>query len=106
MKLNVETKDATTVVTVHSARLDASLAPTFKTEMSAIIQAGARQIVLDLSEVKMVDSSGLGTMVSLLKSMNGQGSISVRGATPSVLGLFKLTRMDRVFNVIDSGASA
>jgi anti-sigma B factor antagonist len=105
MQLNVSQAGNNTVVAVISPRLDASVAPQFKTEMTDIVNGGAKNLVLDMSSVKMIDSSGLGTLVSILKLLGGQGSIVIRGATPSVLGLFKLTRMDRVFT-IEAAAAA
>jgi len=106
MQLNVTQVDSTTVVAVHSSRLDASFAPQFKTEMLEIVSGGATELVLDLSEVKLIDSSGLGAMVSVLKALNGKGGILIRKASPAVLGLFKLTRMDRVFNIEPAAAPA
>ena len=105
MQLDISQSGNDTIVRILSPRLDASVAPLFKTEMTAMVNAGARHIVLDMSGVRMVDSSGLGTLVSILKLLNGQGTIVIRAATPSVLGLFKLTRMDRVFT-IEAAATA
>lgn len=105
MQLHITQAGADTIVAVHASRLDASIAPQFKTDMMEIINGGARRIVLDMSAVKLIDSSGLGTLVSLLKSLNGQGSIVIRGPSPTVLGLFKLTRMDRVFTIESTPAT-
>ena len=99
MLLNISQSGDETIVAVHVARLDASVAPKFKTEMTAIVNAGAKHIVLDMAGVKMLDSSGLGTLVSILKMLNGQGKIVIRNASSSVLSLFKITRMDRVFTI-------
>ena len=99
MQLVISQSGNDTIVDVLSSRLDASVAPQFKSEMTAMINAGAKHIVLDMAAVRMIDSSGLGTLVAILKLLNGQGTIVIRAATPSVLGLFKLTRMDRVFTI-------
>lgn len=106
MQLHTTQSGADTIVTVQASRLDASFAPQFKTDMMEIVNGGARRIVLDMSAVKLIDSSGLGTLVSILKALNGQGSIVIRGASPTVLGLFKLTRMDRVFTIETAAATA
>lgn len=106
MQLHTTQAGADTIVAVQASRLDASFAPQFKTDMMEIVNGGARRIVLDMSAVKLIDSSGLGTLVSILKALNGQGSIVIRGASPTVLGLFKLTRMDRVFTIETAAATA
>jgi anti-sigma B factor antagonist len=106
MQLDITQSGTDTIVAVHAPRLDASFAPQFKTDMMEIVNGGARRIVLDMRAVKLIDSSGLGTLVSILKALNGQGSIVIRGASPTVLGLFKLTRMDRVFTIEPAVATA
>ena len=106
MQLSITQTGADAIVAVQTPRLDASIAPQFRTEMLELVQKGAKNIVLDLSAVKLLDSSGLGTLVSILKALGGQGGISIRGASPSVLALFKLTRMDRVFTIEPGVASA
>lgn len=106
MQLNISNSGADTIVAVNSPRLDASFAPIFKAEMMEVVKGGAKRLIIDLSTVKLIDSSGLGTLVSILKSLNGQGTIVIRGATPSVVGLFKLTRMDRVFTMESAAATA
>lgn len=85
------------VVKVEDKRIDASKAPAFKDEMTRCIEAGQNQIVLDLSQVDFIDSSGLGALVSCLKRLGPRGSLAVAGATGAVSRLFTLTRMDRVF---------
>ena len=106
MQLVISQSGNDTIVGVLSPRLDASVAAQFKSEMTAMINAGAKHIVLDMAAVRMIDSSGLGTLVAILKLLNGQGTIVIRAATPSVLGLFKLTRMDRVFTIEAAAATS
>ncbi|MBM6582144.1 STAS domain-containing protein [Microvirga sp. BT689] len=85
------------VIRVEEKRIDASKAPAFKEKMTQCIEAGQNQIVLDLSHVEFIDSSGLGALVSCLKRLGPRGSLAVAGATGAVSRLFTLTRMDRVF---------
>lgn len=85
------------IVQVEEKRIDASKAPAFKNEMTRCIDTGQSQIVLDLSRVDFIDSSGLGALVSCLKRLGPRGSLAVAGATGAVTRLFTLTRMDRVF---------
>ena len=93
------------VVAPTVRRLDASVAPAFKQEVVQGL-AGGRRLVVDLSGVEFLDSSGLGALVSILKAMGAQGSLAVCGAHGSVLNLFKLTRMDKVFALHADRAAA
>lgn len=100
MLLQTTQADADTIVTVQSIRLDALIAPQFGEDMRQIVNGGAQRIVLDIGAVQIIDSSGLAILVSILKALNGQnGSMVIRNASPTVLNLFKLTRMDRVFTI-------
>jgi anti-sigma B factor antagonist len=95
--LSTDLRDNILVVRVDEKRIDASKAPAFKDEMTRCIESGQHQIVLDLSQVDFIDSSGLGALVSCLKRLGPRGSLAVAGATGAVSRLFSLTRMDRVF---------
>jgi anti-sigma B factor antagonist len=99
MQLNISQSGSDAIVGILTPCLDASVARQFKTEMSAVINNGAKHIVLDMAALGMVDSNGLGTLVSILKLLNGQGTIVIRAATPAVLRVFKLTHMDHVFTI-------
>jgi anti-sigma B factor antagonist len=87
------------VVKPLEKRMDAFVAPDFRGQMGAFISEGQQLIVLDLSEVDFVDSSGLGAIVASLKMLGGKGDLVIAGASDKVMSLFKLTRMDRVFQI-------
>ena len=70
--------------------------------MEQIIADGNTQVILDISELTFMDSSSLGATVAVLKIMGNQGKMVISGASGVVLDLFKLTRMDRVFTLVDT----
>lgn len=94
------------VVAPTVRRLDASVAPDFKQQVVRLVEAGDRRLLLDLTGVDFLDSSGLGALVSILKALGGQGTMAVFGAKGAVLSLFKLTRMDKVFAIHPDRAEA
>jgi anti-sigma B factor antagonist len=94
------------VVTPLDKRLDASSAVDFKGKMVDWINRGHRRIVLDLSLVDFVDSSGLGTIVSCLKTLGEGGDLVISGIKDAVLSLFQLTRMNRVFQIFPTPDAA
>lgn len=93
-------------VKVLGKRIDASGAMDFKSQMLDWINAGSRRILLDLSEVDFVDSSGLGAIVSSLKAIGNGGDLFICGVRETVMSLFRLTRMNRVFQIFDSEEQA
>lgn len=80
-------------------RLDASIAPQFKTQMLEFIDAGHHRVALDLSEIEFIDSTGLGALVVIRKALEGRGELVIRGVQPNVWPLFRLTRMDKIFRI-------
>jgi anti-sigma B factor antagonist len=94
------------VVAVEEKRLDAGKAPAFKEGIAQCIEAGHTRLVLDLSRVEFIDSSGLGAIVSCLKRLGPRGSLAVAGAQGPVMRLFTLTRMDRVFPLEETADAA
>ena len=83
-------------------RLDAARAIPFKETVRTITDDGANYILLDMSEVEFMDSSGLGALVSVMKYMGTEKKFEITGLTPMVEKVFKLTRMDEVFRVHNS----
>ena len=100
------TADDTRVFTVDHARLDAAAAPQFKQEVETFASTQPSRVLLDLSAVEFVDSTGLGVLVSLLKKMGPNGRIAVVGAGASVQRLFQITRLDGLFRLCASREEA
>lgn len=102
VELQVSRDRGVAVIVPDATRLDASVAPAFKQAVLQVVEAGDTRVVLDLAGVAFLDSSGLGAMVSILKAIGTRGSMAVCNPQPAVLGLFKLTRMDKVFPIAAS----
>lgn len=101
MNLTINKDEESTLVGINESRLDASIAPEFKKQMEEIIEQGNNKIILDISEITFMDSSSLGALVAVLKSMGSDGMLIISGASGVVLELFKLTRMDRIFTLVE-----
>ena len=104
--LAVSQERGVTVLAPTARRLDAAVAPAFKQAAVQLIEGGATRVVLDLDNLDFLDSSGLGAMVSILKALGSRGSIAVCNVKGSVLSLFMLTRMDKVFTICANRAEA
>ena len=84
-----------------SGILDGTQAETFRKEVDAALEAGADTLLIDLKNIKFVDSSGLGILVVVLKKVRAaQKRIYVCSINEQVKMLFELTSMDRVFEVL------
>lgn len=100
--LQTQTDPNALIVKVTQPRLDAKIAVSFKEEMTRLINDGNNKIVLDLSGVDFVDSSGLGAIVTCLKILGRKGDLVISGVKNDVMTMFVLTRMDRVFQIFPS----
>ena len=78
-------------------RLDLMSAPDVRARLTGIVTAGQDRVVVDLAEVPFIDSSGLGALISVLKSARQAGG-DLRIASPDEqpLTVLKLTTLDRV----------
>lgn len=78
----------------------AAFVPELRSRLLELVRAGVRQLVLDLSNVKMVDSLGLGLLISAHNSLlQAGGKLSVVNASADVLDLFKTMRLHQHFSV-------
>ena len=97
MRIKTEIFQGVFVATCDGTRLDAAFAQVFFNSMRSAIEKGHTDIILDLSSVKFVDSTGLGAIVRCLKEINNRGHLVLCGVNESVLSLLKMTHLDAVF---------
>ena len=97
MNLYAETRGGALVVSVNEERLDAAIAIRFKERMREVTSQPGARVVLDMSQVEFLDSSGLGAVVAVMKSLVPDRRLELAGLTANVERVFRLTRMDSVF---------
>jgi anti-sigma B factor antagonist len=97
--ITISDNNAIKIVTIESKIVDAKTAGAIRETISEMVPQN-RQFVLDLSSTNLVDSGGLAGIVMLHKFCNAQQcELVLCGLSKAVIGLFKLTRMDRLFNL-------
>jgi anti-sigma B factor antagonist len=100
MDISAEATPAGLVIRVEGARIDAAGALAFKEGVRiATLRPGA-PVILDLSAVTFLDSSGLGAVVSVMKLLGPDRPLQLAGVTPNVAKVLRLTRMDSVFTLL------
>jgi anti-sigma B factor antagonist len=86
-----------------SGEIDVYTAPQLRERLIALVEDGARQVVVDLSRVEFLDSTGLGVLVGALKRLRGvNGDLALVCAQERLLKIFRITGLDRVFTIRDS----
>lgn len=80
--------------------LDALTAPDIRPIFDAVVAEGRKHVTIDIEKVTMIDSSGVGAIVSLFKRIKAEGGqVIVIGARDQPLAVFKLLKLDRVFGL-------
>jgi anti-sigma B factor antagonist len=97
MKLEHEHRGNILVIRAVNDRIDAAGAIEFKERMRDIIDEPSERVVLDMTNVMFLDSSGLGAVVAVMKALGPIRRLELSGLTPTVEKVLRLTRMDSVF---------
>lgn len=106
MNITSETRGPDLLLTVEESRIDAASAVQFKDEMRSLTSDGPPRVVLDLTRVDFLDSSGLGAIVGVMKLLGADRRLELVGPTPNVAKVFRLTRMDTIFSIHTTRADA
>ena len=108
-RIEIEAEDADRQVTVAkmTGRLNAASSPEAKDRLKGLAGEGSSNLLLDLSELSFIDSSGLSALVSGYKAaVEAGGSLKLAGLVPQVREVFALTHLDRVFETFPDVATA
>jgi anti-sigma B factor antagonist len=96
---DVQRNDRETTLVIRGS-LDINTAPTLAEEIDRIIATKPPKVAVDLAALDLIDSSGVAALVKLYKGVRGTGgAIQIVGARDQPLAIFKLLRMDKVFNL-------
>ena len=87
------------VLTALDQRIDAAVAIQFKDSLHAACDGAGARVVLDLSNVGFLDSSGLGALVAVRQLLGAGRVLELAALTPPVARVLRLTRMDTVFTI-------
>jgi anti-sigma B factor antagonist len=80
--------------------LDAMSTPELRPIIDQLVAEKRTRITVNVSALRLIDSSGVGAIVSLYKRSRSQGGeVSVKGLRDQPLAIFKLLRLDRVFSL-------
>jgi len=104
MPITIETTQQGDPLTLRivGESLETENVASFRSAIAPILERSKR-IVLDMSQVTFMDSTGLGSMLSCLRTVKARdGSIKLANLTPEVHQLFEMVLMDRVFEIYPS----
>ncbi len=106
MEIAVEKENDVAVVIIPVAELDAANAAEFKRDMATVLDAHAK-VLLDLTRLRFIDSSGLGAFLSCLRKLNEkQGDLKLCGMAQQVRAVFEMVRMHRILDIFGTREEA
>jgi len=101
MKFTIDKNDKYSILKIDEERLLSTNAPQLKTELIMLNTEGIRNIILDLSDVAHIDSSGLSAILignRICKEANG--SFILTGLNDQVKRLIEISQLEPVLNII------
>ncbi len=101
MKYTIDKQEKYCLVRLHEEKLDSSVAPSLKSELITLHAEGVGNIILDLSEVKYTDSSGLSALLVGNRVLQEEDGIFVlTSLSDHTLKLIKISQLDSVLNIL------
>lgn len=103
MKFSIDKQEKYTLFRPEQDKIDSTVAPDLKTEFITLFQAGTINLLLDMSQVKYVDSSGLSAFLMAQRmAQRNTGMLVIAAPTDHVSKLMKISKLDAVFDIQDT----
>jgi len=100
MKYTLDKQERYSLLKLNEEKLDTTLAPTLKSDFLTLHAEGVKNLILDLSDVKYIDSSGLSALLVGNRVFTEEGGIFVLATVSDhVMKLIKISQLDNVLNI-------
>jgi len=105
MKFSTDIRDNIAIIKSHVEKLDALHAPDLKSALVQVAKEGTNHIVLDLSESRYCDSSGLSAvLIGNPLCRDSEGKFVLSGLQASVEKLIQISQLDRVLTIVPTSS--
>jgi anti-anti-sigma factor len=103
MKYTIDKQEKYCLLSLHEEKMDSSIAPNLKSQMITLQAEGVRNIILDLTDVKYTDSSGLSALLVGNRIFQEDGGIFVLAKlSEHTTKLIKISQLDSVLHILPS----
>lgn len=101
MKFTLDRQEKYNTIKVDEEKLDSTISPDLKSEFLTIQGQGIKNIIVDLSDVKYIDSSGLSAiLVGNRVFTEAEGSFILAGVSEHAMKLIKISQLDGVLDIL------
>lgn len=99
--LQIETRQVQgAAIVILRGEIDLHSSPPLRKVLLEYVERKAARVIVDLTEVTYVDSSGVGTLVELKRKLDRQrGQVTLVGVQPRVKSVFEITQLDKFFEM-------
>jgi anti-anti-sigma factor len=106
MNISVDKYDNYSLAKISEEKVDTTVAPELKSELLKLHQEGIKSLIVDMSEVKYVDSSGLSAMLVGNRTFSEKGAFVLYEVTDHVMKLITISQLDKVMTVLPTKEEA
>ena len=107
MSYSTQKEEKYTVFKVTAEKLDTHVAPSIKSELVVINTNGEKNLILDLSETRYCDSSGLSAiLIGNRMCKESGGTFVLCGLQPAVKKLIEISQLDTILNITPTVSEA
>ena len=101
--INFEKRDKIDIVSFDIDNINALVTDEIKESIGKIFEPGNSKVIIDLANIKYIDSSGFGSFLSILKTArNNFGILKIAQPQPSVREVFRTLHLNTVFEIYDN----
>lgn len=101
MKYTIDKQEKYSLLSLHEEKMDSNIAPDLKSQMITLHAEGVKNIILDLTEVKYTDSSGLSALLVGNRIFQEDNGIFVLAKlSEHTLKLIKISQLDSVLHIL------
>ena len=104
LRLGIDVQQASGHPVLHvTGEIDIYTAPLFKQAVVNLVSDGNKDVIIDLSGVTFMDSSGFGTLLGATRRLRPSGGgLHLAGPNTTIQRMLRLTRLDSIMRIYDS----
>lgn len=106
MEFKVDKYENYSIAIIGDEKVDSTCAPELKSEFMTLAQDGVKSLIIDMADVKYVDSSGLSALLVGNRSFSENGAFVLYNVTDHVMKLISISQLDKVMTVVPSKEEA
>ena len=100
MEFTVDKYENYSIAKINQEKVDSTISPELKSEFMNLSQSGVKSLIVDMVDVKYVDSSGLSALLVGNRSFGETGVFVLYNVTDHVMKLISISKLDKVMTIV------